>query len=403
MSFYNIFSKKKELQERNSDEQEGEKYFLKAIQCDRNGNYEDAIKFFTKSLEINQNHSAVYLNRGGCYAMQERYLLAHDDYLNVINMEKRGDYIDADTNTPGALQNMQRIQAFIGFEQENGEGIRHQLATDGGEHFTRRWAEVLFDQFLGNDIDTVNRFIYEEVKDLKELGGMHQKYALNCGVDISKFPDIGNKYDANKTFLMFKSMLCCFSRDAQKMFEIRTCILNNLINKSSGRTDGYVNFSGRMHLAEVGVDIMFIVKNDHVMYINNDADELYQLNKDGHMNLDGRVVIFVYESAAETIEIFVAFDQKDSFTMFTMNKGRDEKLNYVSQTILQFTSQNNINNVFSPTERYSSQYHYTFKLYKKNKTHFMVNNRLSQAYLIARDLYKSDDVDSITSEFWDAC
>lgn len=402
MSFFSLLSKK--LTPELSNEKEGEKYFRQAIQCYQYGNQDDAIKFFTKSLDISPNHSAVYVNRAGCYMIQERYLQAYDDYLHAIDMEDNGQSLDAEPSKPAALQNMQRIKPFIAFVQENGEGVKSQITTDGFEHFTKRWAEVLFDQFLDNDVDTVKQFILEEIKELEEMGGEHQKYALNCGVNHSDFSNVGGQFDTQKAFVMFKSVLCCFSRDPHKMFEIRTTILNKLMLMSnslkSGSNNHKVNYDGRMRLVEAEVDIMFIVKNGVVMYINNDADNLYELDKDGDIKLDGRIVNFIFKSSNEVVEIFVAFDDQDSYSMFTMNMGRDERLNYVAQAIFQFMGQNNITNVFSPTAQYSSQYHYTFKLYKKNERYFMVNNSQSHAYLIGDNIYKSNNADEIKSEFW---
>jgi tetratricopeptide (TPR) repeat protein len=403
MSFFSLFSKK--AGEIASNEEEGEKYFRQALQCYQYGNQDDAIKFFTKSLEISPNHSAVYVNRAGCYMIQERYLQAYDDYLHAIDMEDRGESIDAESSKPAALLNMKRLQAFITFNQENGEGVKSQLRTDGLDHFTKRWAEVLLDQFLDNNTDMVNQFILEEIKELEGMGGEHQEYALNCGVNHSDFSKVGEQFDTQYAFIMFKSVLCCFSREPHKMFEIRTTILNKLISISNshkaGSSNQKVDYDGRMRLVEAEVDIMFIVKNKKSMYINNHADQLYTLDKDGDMKLDGRIVNFTFKDSDEVIEIFVAFDDQDSYSMFTMNMGRDERLNYVAQSIFQFMGQNNITNVFSSTARYSSQYHYTFKLYKKNEKHFMVNNSQSQAYLIADNIYKSDNADEIKSEFWE--
>jgi tetratricopeptide (TPR) repeat protein len=196
MSFFNLFSKKKAVAA--SNEKEGEKYFRQALQCYQYGNQDDAVKFFTKSLEISPNHSAVYLNRAGCYMIQERYLQAYDDYMHAIDMEDKWESLDAEPSKPVALQNMKKIQPFIAFAQQNGDGVKSQLTTDGLEHFTKRWAEVLFDKFLGNDIDTAKQFILEEIKELEEMGGEHQEYALNCGVNHSDFSNVGEQFDTQK-------------------------------------------------------------------------------------------------------------------------------------------------------------------------------------------------------------
>ncbi|HBF47825.1 MAG TPA: hypothetical protein VIC51_07745 [Psychromonas sp.] len=402
MSLFSFFSKKKAPKA--GKEQEGDKYFRQAIQCYQYGNQDDAIQFFTKSLEISPNHSAVYVNRGGSYMIQERYLQAYDDYLHAIDMEDKGESLDAEPCKPAALQNIQKIQHFITFAQQNGEGIRSQLTTDGLEHFTKRWAEVLFSNFLESNTDTTKQFIFEEIKELENMGGEHQEYALNCGVNHSDFSNVGNDFDTQKAFIFLKSVLCCFSRDPHRMFEIRTIILNKLMllcnPHKPGSSNQKVDYDGRMRLVEADVDIMFIVKNNKTMYINNLADKLYTLDKDGDMKLDGRIVNFIFKDSNDIIEIFVAFDDQDSYSMFTMNMGRDERLNHVAQAIFQFIEQTNIRNVFSPTAMYSSQYYYTFKLYKKNEKYLMINNNQSQAYLIADDLYKNNDVDEIKSEFW---
>lgn len=402
MSFFSLFSKK--VAEVASNEKEGEKYFRQAIQCYQYGNHDDAIRFFTKSLEISPKHSAVYVNRAGCYMVQERYLQAYDDYMHAIDMEDRGESIDAESSKPAALHNMKILEPFITFNQENGAGVKSQLATDGLEHFTKRWAEVLFDQFLDNNTDRVKQFILEEIKELEEMGGEHQEYALNCGVNHSDFSNVGEQLDTQYAFIMFKNVLCCFSRDAHKMFVIRTGILKKLISLSksykAGSSNHKVDYDGGMRLIEAGVDIMFIVKDGDVMYINNNADHLYEMDKDGDMTLDGKIVNFTFEAAGVIIEIFVAFDDQDSYMMFTLDGGRDERLNTVAQAIFQFMKQNNITNVFTSNARYSSQYHYAFKLYKKNEKHFLVNNSQSHAYLIGDNIYKSNNADEIKSEFW---
>ncbi|MEZ9538455.1 hypothetical protein AB4160_09655 [Shewanella sp. 10N.286.51.B8] len=600
MSFFNLFSKKKDNKKSisNSNEIEGEKLFRQGIQYSQLGNQQEAIKFFTRSIEVSSNHSAVYINRGACFMIQERYLESFDDFSYAIEMEKNGLSIDAEACTPAAIQNIQRIRPFIEFEKKTGDVVREQLTSDGEDHFTMRWSEVLFGQFLDNDISIAQQFIYEELKELEEMGGIHQEYALNCGVDYKKFLNVGSEQDTGKAFIMFKSVLCCFSRNPDIMFQVRTKILDklhNLISQSTqtesdrisnlikwakindlperelveGMFGGqrYVGFpsdvdsitylknfnrfakgsfyeenyslevdlthkdikelpseffdlvgihvlylhtnslielpteignlsnlysldlgnnklkciprslcnlkhleylnlhgndlsslpdeivnlenltqinlsdnpklvltakqkdwlsyfdeddiwidsdlfsrtnseyskltsSGRMRLTEAEVDIMFIVKNGSVLYVNNDADSLYQVDNDGDLKLDGRVVNFIFRDSNEIIEVFVAFDEQDSYSMFTMNMGRDDRLNYVAQAIFQFMGEKNIENVFSLEGHYASQYHYAFKLYKKDDKHFMVNNSQSQAYLISGGIFKSEDVDAIKSEFW---
>lgn len=89
---------------------------------------------------------------------------------------------------------------------------------------------------------------------------------------------------------------------------------------------------------EKNVEIMFIVKDKQVLYFNKYADVLFQKDKDGDLKLDGRVVKIVYKGLFSKIEVFVAFDDTESYTMFTAGLGRDERLHYVASEIITFLS-----------------------------------------------------------------
>lgn len=176
-------------------------------------------------------------------------------------------------------------------------------------------------------------------------------------------------------------------------------------NSLQGRTlEEVVTTSGGMRLEEAEVDILFIVRNNNVTFINDEADHLFKTDKNDDEKLDGRVVNFVFsgQSDGSIIEVFVAFDDSDSYTMFTLQAGTVDRLNYVAQAIFKYFSETGIQNVFSPIEQYTTQYIYTFKLYKKDEKYFMVNNSQTQAYLIDESTIIRDDVDEIKNIFWNA-
>ncbi len=382
-------------------EDRGEQYFWQALQLHEKGNYKEAIKYFNSSLDASPNHAAVYLNRGACFMVQERYLEAFDDFSKVIDLEKSGKSLDDAHITPMAKENIRRIWPILFIEMEQGDSIRKVFIEDGIDHFCKRWSEVIFSKFLKSDSSITIQFVNEELKELEELGGMHREYALNCRVDNSVFANTQPKEDTHSAFITFKGMLCCFSRTPDLMFEIRKNILERLIDISKyTNTSGYdINFSGRMHLKDAEVDIMFIVKNKRVIYINNKADSLFNIDDDGDLKLDGRVVNFKFSAIDDKIEVFVAFDDADSYSMFTMGVGIDDRLNYVAKEIFMFMIKNKITTVFSFTENYSSQYQYAFKLYKRNKVSYMINNSKTQAYLIKDGYFRDDDVSCIIDEF----
>ena len=176
----------------------------------------------------------------------------------------------------------------------------------------------------------------------------------------------------------------------------------NIFGKKKSQLETTLTYTGGMRLEEAEVDIMFIAKNDQVIYTNNESDHLFSLDKDGDKKLDGRVVnmVFTGQSDKSVIEVFVVFDDSESYTMFTMGAGRDERLNYVAQSIFKYFMDNKIEGVFSLTQGYASQYLYTFKLYQKGIKYFMVNNGKSQAYLIDGNTIKKGSGDEIKPEFW---
>ncbi len=157
-----------------------------------------------------------------------------------------------------------------------------------------------------------------------------------------------------------------------------------------------------IRLEDAEVDILAIVRNNNVVYFNDEAEHLFILDRDGDEKLDGRVVNFVFsgQEDSDVVEIFVAFDDSDSYTMFTLQSGMMDRLNYVTQAIFKYFSEANIQNVFSPIERYSTQYVYTFKVYRKNDMYFMTNNGQTQAYLIDKSGIMRDDIDGIKDIFW---
>ncbi|HHP0468291.1 TPA: tetratricopeptide repeat protein [Vibrio harveyi] len=398
MSIFNFFFRNKVNKE---NEKKGEQYFRQALSYCQYGNNEEAINFFNKSLEVSPYHAAVHLNRGGCFMVQERYLEAMEDFDKVINMEKEGISLDRENVSSLASKNASRIAPFVIFENEKGIEIRKMLTNDGLEHFSTRWSEVIYSDFLKNNQSAAFQFVCEELKELEEMGGMHREYALNCDVEYTVYSNVDTRHDTHSAFMFFKGILCCFSRNPNQMLEVRKNILNKLLIisnseycKASKSTSG-----ARMHLPESGAEIMFIVKNRSIIYINKMVDDLFEEDSDGDFKLDGRITNFKFFNENEMIEIFVAFNDEDSYMMFTANVGRDDRLNFVAREIFSHIMRNNVCKVFSETGNYSSQYHYAFRLYRRGNVNYMVNNSRTQAYLITEEYFKEGDADSISDEF----
>jgi len=157
-----------------------------------------------------------------------------------------------------------------------------------------------------------------------------------------------------------------------------------------------------MRLKEAEVDVLSIVRNDDIIYLNNTANHLFfAKDKDGDQKLDGRVVRFVFSGQLknEITEFFVALDETDSYTLFTMQMGIEVRLNYIVQALFNRFVNDRSYKVFAEFENYSTQYFYTFRTYKKDDVYFMINNSQTQAYLIDRYGIIRDDVNQIKNKF----
>ena len=135
-----------------------------------------------------------------------------------------------------------------------------------------------------------------------------------------------------------------------------------------------------MRLSEAEIDIMFITKGKSVEYINKNAESMFgERNK-----FDGRVVKIIYtgQSSFSELSVFVAFDESESFTLFTMRAGFDMRLNYVDSAVYQYLGQVSPP-MISRTEGYNTQYEYTYTLFKEDEYgYLMVNSSGTKAYKI---------------------
>jgi hypothetical protein len=149
-----------------------------------------------------------------------------------------------------------------------------------------------------------------------------------------------------------------------------------------------------------GVEIMFVAKDNMLIYTKKACDHLFTLDKDGDQKLDGRVVSIIFrgQSDKSVIEVFVAFSDEESYGLFSMQLGLQERLVSISQSVfLQLISHENL---FSRTDTYATQFVYTFKMYKKGSRFFMVNNQQTAAYLVHESGINRVGANKIKGEFW---
>ena len=294
------------------------------------------------------------------------------------------------------------------FKKKQSSELEKLIEKDGIEHVAKKFAEIILQRIPTTEI--AYQFVLEEIESASQGNDTAIKFARNSGISPQDYkgslrnsrPEVDGP-DGPQQFIL--SLCMQLQPNVDLVVDLRTKIVDNIMkNLSFGKYEGEKNASlkGGMRLEEADVDILFIVCDNTVIYISDETDHLFETDKNDHEKLNGRVVNFVFsgQSTGTVIEVFVAFDDSDSDTMFTLQIGTVERLSYVAQTIFKYFAENSIRGVFSPIEQYATQFIYTFKLYRKNEKYFMVNNSQTQAYLINGSTIFRDDVDEIKSLFW---
>ncbi|MEZ9576236.1 MULTISPECIES: hypothetical protein [unclassified Vibrio] len=295
------------------------------------------------------------------------------------------------------------------FKKKQKSDLEKLIEKDGIEYAAKRFSEIILQKIPTADI--TYQFVLEEIEAASQGNDTAISFARNCGISPQEYkgsmsnsrPEVDGP-DGPQQFLLALCMQ--LQPNVDLVVELRTKIVDNIMKTLSlGKYESQKSspLKGGMRLDEAEVDILFIVNDGAVIYINDEAGHLFEIDKDGDEKLEGRVVNFVFsgQSTGTVIEVFVAFDDSDSYTMFTLQTGTVERLNYVAQAIFKYFAENGIQDVFSPIEQYATQYVYTFKLYRKSEKYFMVNNSQTQAYLIDGPTILRDDADEIKRIFWD--
>lgn len=207
--------------------QEGERLFREAISCATANQHDKAIELFTRSIETMDIYPSAYINRGTSFAAQERYLDAWDDYTTALKMEEEDPSPHATANLSILRQYMEAIGLIMGLYTEHGDETQRLLREDGMDHFTTRWSEVLAEH-LGNNPKVILNFVLAELNELHERGGRYRDFVANSGFSSSEYLAVQDLPETRNGLLLMKNLLCCFSRDMEVMFEIRTQLLRKL-------------------------------------------------------------------------------------------------------------------------------------------------------------------------------
>ena len=106
---------------------------------------------------------------------------------------------------------------------------------------------------------------------------------------------------------------------------------------------------GDLFLRNREVWIVAIVTGGHTIYVNKGNKQILEVDRDGDEKLDGRVCNFIFSGngSSEKVQVFVAFDDGDSYGTFMMGQANESRLGFVCNDIYKSHSAQFSNQVFS--------------------------------------------------------
>ena len=292
------------------------------------------------------------------------------------------------------------------FKKREKSDLEKQIEIDGIEHAVRRLTEISLSKLANKEI--AYQFILEEIEAAAQGNSISKKFAQNSGITPEQYKNAMNNSrvevdgpDSAQQFLNNIGMH--LSGNENLRVELRINIIENIMKyfsfgnyKSSKKA-----IDNGLRLEDAEVDILAIVSNDNIVYFNHFSNNLFKVDKDGDEKLDGRVVNIVFndQSGANKIEVFVAFDESDSYMMFTANQGMMERLNFVTQAVYKYCV-SNLQNLFTSPSGYSTQFIYAFRTYRVKNKYFLVNNSQTQGYIIDENKILRGSGDEMKRLFW---
>ena len=184
--------------------------------------------------------------------------------------------------------------------------------------------------------------------------------------------------------------------------QVSLAVVDGVMKKFSlGKYKGQkISVDQNLFLKEIGVNVLAIISNDEVIYINKESNQLYEIDSDGDAKLIGRSanMILIDQTTDTRLETFVAFDEEESYALFTAKIGMQERFNSLIQNLYGFYAKN-MPTLLNATSNYASQYVYTYRVYKKDGSLLFLNNS-DQGVVINNDEILRGSGDQMKTIFW---
>lgn len=282
--------------------------------------------------------------------------------------------------------------------------LEKQIELDGVEHAIHRLTEVTLNKIGSKEI--AYQFILEELEGASMGNSLSKDFAKTSGINPIEYKGAMDNSmievdgpEGPQQFLRYIGMQLSESLRVQVSLGVVDGVMKHF---SLGKYKGQkISVDHNLFLKEIGVNVLAIISNDEVIYINKESNQLYEIDSDGDAKLIGRSanMVLIDQATGARLETFVAFDEEESYALFTAKIGMQERFNFLIQNLYGFYAKN-IPVLLNATSNYASQYIYTYRVYKKDGSLLFLNNS-DQGVVINSDEILRGSGDQMKTIFWE--
>ena len=281
--------------------------------------------------------------------------------------------------------------------------LEKQIELDGVEHAIHRLTEVTLNKICSKEI--AYQFILEELEGASMGNSLSKDFAKTSGINPIEYKGAMDNSmievdgpEGPQQFLRYIGM----QLSEPLRVQVSLAVVDGVMKKFAlGKYKGQkISVDQNLFFKEIGVNVLAIISNDEVIYINKESNQLYEIDSDGDAKLIGRSanMILIDQTTDTRLETFVAFDEEESYALFTAKIGMQERFNSLIQNLYGFYAKN-IPTLLNATSNYASQYVYTYRVYKKDGSLLFLNNS-DQGVVINNDEILRGSGDQMKTIFW---
>lgn len=281
--------------------------------------------------------------------------------------------------------------------------LEKQIEFDGVDHAISRLTGVTLNKISTQAV--AYQFVLEELESASIGNSLSKAFVKNSGVDSSEYKGaMGNSMtevdgpEGPQQFLRFIGMQLSEPLRVQVSLGVVDGVMQHFSLGKYKKIKPSVDHN--LFLKEIGVNVLAIISNNEVIYINEGSDYLYEIDSDGDAKLLGRSanLVLIDQATGFRLETFVAFNEEESYSLFTARIGMQERFNFLIQKLYGFYMKN-IPILLSATGNYSSQYMYTYRVYKKESSLLLLNNSDDGVMITCHEILRGTG-DQMKKIFW---